>query len=119
MVLNLGLKNMEENNKTDLSEDLSFNLLPEEERLVLMKPHMYDPFDLPDKVIMHNPFTGKAIQYNKDSEPRHPHDINGYKILRNPLTSKILGKILYKDGSPLKVWGVNDTNAWEERDGDI
>lgn len=105
-------------NKID-PDDLSFNLLPEDvARDYLMENgYFHNPFDLPDGVIMINPFSGEAMRHNADTpkEPTtNPPELNGNRVLRNPFNSKITGKILYENGIAIKKWNVNDENEWEE-----
>ena len=95
--------------------DLSFNELPEDIAInyLMEHGHFHDPFNLPDGVIMINPYTGKAMRHNKGGEPTHnPPELNGERILRNPFTSKSTGKILYENGVAIKKWGVSEDNKW-------
>jgi len=100
-------------------DDLSFNLLPNDvaNDYLMENGHFHNPFDLPDGIIMINPFTGVAVRHNKDTpkEPTYnPPELNGNRIIRNPFTSKITGKILYENGIAIKKWGVSDDNEWVE-----
>ena len=101
--------------------DLSFNLLPEDVAINYLKEngHFHNPFDLPDGVILINPFTGVAMRHNADTpkEPTtNPPELNGDKLLYNPFNSKIIGKILYEKGYAIKKWGVDKNNEWVEEE---
>jgi hypothetical protein len=99
------------------ADDLSFNKLPEKVRLQYLADngYFYNPFDLPDGVILYNPFTGDASKHVEGDKPIHnPEDLNGVKIMRNPFNSLITNKIEYKDGLPIKKWDVNEDNEWIE-----
>ena len=100
-------------------DDLSFNLLPEDvARDYLMENgHFHNPFDLPDGIILINPYSGKAMRHNADTPKKptnNPPELNGERILRNPFNSKIIGKILYENGIAIKKWDVSEDNEWVE-----
>ncbi len=99
------------------ADDLSFNELPEKVRLQYLADngHFHNPFDLPDGVILCNPFTGAASKHVKGGYPTHnPTDLNGIKIMRNPINCLITSKIEYKEGIPIKKWDVSEDNEWIE-----
>ena len=94
--------------KVDIS-DLSFNKLPQEERINAMMEQggFYNPFDLPDDIVMVNAVTHEVRGGEIADGTEH--------IIRNPFNSKIIGKALYMDNKPVKIWTVDENNEWLEK----
>ena len=117
--IKVGVKNgtVRVNEDSVVPDDLSFNTLPWDLKIYYQwdNGYFHNPFDLPDGIILYNPFTGAGLRHNKGGEPTPANDINGEKIQRNPFNGNICGKFLYKDGKALKRWIVNDNNEWEEK----
>jgi len=98
---------------------LSFNDLPEDLRLHYMWDNgkLRDPFNLPDEMVLYNPFTGEAFRHNRKTGTKEiPTDLNGEVMMHNPFNTRISGKILYENGIPIKRWIVNEDNEWEEKE---
>lgn len=87
-------------------DDLSFNLLPKKVRVEAMRPHLIDPFNIPEGTPLMNPFTYEVVNgVMKD----------GVHTIRNPFKEyEIRGKVLFESGKAVKAWKVNDNNELEE-----
>lgn len=94
--------------------DLSFNNLPKDERLNILIDggELFNPFEIPDGVVLWNPFTFIPIT-KEDGEFVRPIIPDGETIFRNPFSGKITTKVLFKDDKPVKAWTVNGDNEWE------
>src|SRR5690606_37025254 len=101
------------NMKVDIN-NLSFNELPEEERTKILfeEGHFYNPFEIPDGKVLWNPYTFEPITMI-DGETIRPDIKDGEQIFRNPLNSKIIRKVEFKDNKPFKAWKVTEDNRWE------
>lgn len=93
-------------------EDLSFNNLPQEDRILYLwdNKKLFNPFKIPPDAILLNPFTGEGGRY--DGEPHDFENTTHYGM--NPFNCKLFSKIEYKDGKAHKFWKVNSNNEWEE-----
>ncbi len=94
------------------ANDLSFNNLTRDQRLQYLWDNdgMYNPFEMPDDVILFHPWSGQAI--HKDGTPAKMG--NTIKMMMNPFSCRINMKIEYKNDKPYKRWELDENNEWIE-----
>jgi len=93
--------------------DLSFNELPKSKRdeILFKEGNFYNPFEIPDGIILWNPFTFVPVT-KRDGEMVRPIINDGEQIFRNPFSSKITSKCLFINNKVVKAWEVTKDNEW-------
>jgi len=71
-----------------------------------MKPHLMNPFEIPEGTALMNPFTFETVNgIMEDGEHYVKNPFKAYEITR---------KVLFEGGKAVRAWEVNDKNELEE-----